>query len=350
MFVTALPTTRCLSTDWRHWVATAPTAAHDAVMHPLLVGVLRDQHGVVARDQALRAGLTSADVRRLCARRELVALHRGVYVDHTGPPTWSQHAWAAILLCWPAALAGQSALRAAEGPGSPREEHPIHVAIDHDRRLSSPAGVVVHRSRHLEERVQWNLSPPRQRYHDAVLDAAARAGTELLALSELARALQTQRTSAKRLRQALAERERTPRGRWLAAVLDDIAAGACSVLEHAYLRDVERAHGLSPARRQVRDRIGAQVVYRDAEYVGGLVLELDGRVHHSSVQARDQDMDRDLLTALAGKDTVRVGWGQVYERPCWTAACIARLLALRGWTGSPRRCGPRCRLEWPMAA
>jgi hypothetical protein len=319
------------------------------VVHPLLVEVLRDQQGVVAREQALRAGLTSADVRRLCSRRELVPLHRGVYVDHTGPPTWSQHAWAAVLLCWPAALAGQSALRAAEGPGSPRDEQPIQVVIDHDRRMASRSGVDVHRTRHLEERVQWNLSPPRVRYHEAVLDVAARAGTELDALAELARGVQSRRTSAQRLGQALAERDRTPRGRWLADVLDDIAAGACSVLEHAYLRDVERAHGLSPARRQVRDRVGAQVVYRDAEYVGGLVLELDGRLHHSSVEARDRDLDRDLLTAVAGKDTVRIGWGQVYGRACWTAGCIARLLAVRGWSGRPRRCGPGCRLEWPLA-
>ena len=35
-------------------------------------------------------------------------LHPGVYVDHTGEPSWLQLAWASVLLCWPAALAGHS--------------------------------------------------------------------------------------------------------------------------------------------------------------------------------------------------------------------------------------------------
>ena len=50
-------------------------------------------------------------------------------------------------------------------------------------------------------------------------------------------------------------------------------------------------------------------------------------------------MDRDLLTAVAGKDSVRVGWGQVWDRPCWTAGCVASLLIARGWDGRPRSCG-----------
>ena len=48
--------------------------------------------------------------------RELVEVLRGVYVEHTGPPSWQQRAWAAVLRAWPAALADQSAWRAFEGP------------------------------------------------------------------------------------------------------------------------------------------------------------------------------------------------------------------------------------------
>ena len=61
--------------------------------------ILAAQHGVVSRAQALARGLAPHDLRRLVRRRELAVLHPGVYVDHTGEPTWLQQAWAAVLAC-----------------------------------------------------------------------------------------------------------------------------------------------------------------------------------------------------------------------------------------------------------
>ena len=98
------------------------------------------------------------------------------------------------------------------------------------------------------------------------------------------------------------------------------------MLEHGYLTRVERPHGLGPARRQVSDRLGAGAIYRDVLYAGGLVVELDGRLFHDTTAQRDKDLDRDLDAAVAGNDTVRLGWGQVYDRACWTASRVARLL------------------------
>jgi hypothetical protein len=218
---------------------------------------LREQAGVVSRRQALDAGLRPDEVARLVRRRELARLHPGVYVDHTGEPTWVQRAWGAVLVCGPAALSHGSALRAVEGPGSRRPETPIEVVVEHGRRPSPPDGIVVHRSRNLEPRVQWHLGPPRIRYDEAVVDVAARGATDLGALDELSRAVQGRRTTAARLRTVVDSRCRLPRREWLTAVLDDVAVGACSVLEHGYLHRVERAHGLRSARRQVRDRLGA---------------------------------------------------------------------------------------------
>ncbi len=50
--------------------------------------VLGQQEGVIARRQAVAAGLTSDDVARLLRRREWARVHPGVYVDHTGPLPW----------------------------------------------------------------------------------------------------------------------------------------------------------------------------------------------------------------------------------------------------------------------
>src|SRR5262245_46437779 len=86
--------------------------------HARLDELLARQDGVVARRQAVECGLTVNDIRRRVRRREWApAGHPAVYVEHTGPLTWRQRAWAAVLYAWPSALAGDSALRAADGPG-----------------------------------------------------------------------------------------------------------------------------------------------------------------------------------------------------------------------------------------
>ena len=82
--------------------------------------------------------------------------------------------------------------------------------------------------------------------------------------------------------------------------------------------------------------------YRDVDYRRyGQLVELDGRLFHDNAVARDHDLDRDLDAALAGRHTVRLGWGQVFDRPCLTAMRIGALLQARGWTGSPTSC-PQC--------
>jgi hypothetical protein len=311
-------------------------------MDQRLHSILGDQAGVVTRRQALVAGLTEHALARLVRRRELSRLHTGVYVDHTGEPTWQQLAWGGVLLCWPAVLAGQSALRAVEGPGSTRRRRTIEVAVALDRRPQGAATVDVRRMAHLDERAQWHMGPPRLRYEEAALDVAADAPSDMAALGELARAVQARRTTATRLLEALARRDRISRRAWMGSVLADVAGGACSVLEHGYLTRVERAHGLSPARRQVRDRMGAGTVYRDVEYDGGLVVELDGRLFHDTAAQRDADFDRDLVASVLGKDSVRLSYGQVYDRACWTAAHIGVLLRQHGWRGTPRHCSPTC--------
>ena len=204
-------------------------------------------------------------------RRELARIHPGIYVDHTGPATWSQRAWAATLFHWPAALAGPSALRAhglRSFTGGGRADawtdkgsrfgrvaavEPVHVVVDASRRVVPPSGVVVTRRSDFESRV-------------------------------LSDACQEGATTASRLRATLAARGRLPRRRLLLAILDDIANGTMSVLERRYLSEVERAHGLPTARRQVRAVTRWGVTYRDVEYpeLGSSWSSTDG----SSTQGR----------------------------------------------------------------
>ncbi len=160
-------------------------------------------------------------------RRELSPLHPGTFVDHAGTPTWLQRAWAGVLYASPAVLCDESALRV----------------------VKSQPGLLVHRTAHLDERALWQLGPPRVRYEEAILDLAARARSDLDAVGVVTEACGSRCTTAMRLLESLARRVRLPRRRFVQAVLTDVHSGACSVLEHAYLQRVERAHGLPRALR-----------------------------------------------------------------------------------------------------
>jgi uncharacterized protein (DUF885 family) len=87
-----------------------PKRAESSLDRLGLVRLLREQDGVVSRGQLADLGASRADVRRLLARRELVVVHPGVYVDHGG-------------------TTGRT----------------IHLVVDRDRRISPPEGVTVER-------------------------------------------------------------------------------------------------------------------------------------------------------------------------------------------------------------
>lgn len=301
------------------------------------------QNGVINRRQALSTGLSDADVRRLLRRKDWSRVHPGVFINHTGQLAWQQRAWAAVLYAAPSALCGESSLRAADGPG--RRDHddrsPIHIALESDRQCRTPNGVVLHRVSRLDEKVLWNLGPPRMRVEEAVLDVAASAPDDLAAVAVIGDAVGSRRTTATRVLHALERRSRVPRRQFLSSVLADVAVGACSVLENRYLAGVERAHGLPSASRQVRASSRGPI-YRDVAYQShSTIVELDGRLDHTRALDRDRDLERDLDAALDELLTVRLGWGQVVGRPCLTATKLARLLQRRGWLGNPRSC-PKC--------
>lgn len=309
-----------------------------------LTRLLRDQDGVVARSQVLAAGLSPTDVARALRRGQLVKHLPGVYVDHNGPLTPQQRRQVAVLHAWPSALCLESALRAAEGPGTrDRPEPVIRVAVDRQRHLAVVPGIVAHRMSGFADRVQWNASPPRVRYDDSVLDVAAAARDDLAAVARLADAVGSRRTTAERLLARLAERPRIGRRRWIEAVLADVAAGTCSVLERGYQTEVVRPHGL-PAGilQELRATATGNVVRDVALPAQQTYVELDGWIFHSDPRARSRDLDRDLDAAAEhGALTIRLGYEQVFGHACWTADRLGRILRRRGWAGTPWPC-PLC--------
>lgn len=291
----------------------------------------RMQHGVVTYDQLVAGGWDWPAIRRAVRRRELVRVHPRVYVDHTGPLTAEQRAWAAVLHAQPAALC--------LGPASGRPNSgDVHVAVERSRRLDAPQGVVLHRVVGVEQMIRANTSPPRLALEHSLLPAIGRAADEGEVLALLTDQVGRSGVTAPLVRRAIGLHRRLRFKRLVLALLDDIENGTESVLEHGYLTRVERAHGLPAPVRQARR--GSE--RRDMDYVDfALVVELDGRLHDTWA-AGNRDAARDLADIRSGQTVLRLRWRQVMVESCATAASIEAILIQRGWTGTARPCSPGC--------
>jgi hypothetical protein len=290
------------------------------------------QAGVFSLAQLRECLIDRHDLARMLRRRELTRVHPRVYVDHTGPLTRTQREWAALLYAEPAALCWRI---------GERKDDLIHVAVPHERQVSAVPGVQIHRVRGFEAMLDGRRLPALEPAHDALL-MAHRAGTELEVVALIAAAT-AGGASGRQLRAALTLHHSLRRRRFVASLIDDVASGTHSVLEHGYLARVERPHGLPPLTRQVARRSVRGVERRDGEYEEfGLVIELDGRLNHESWAAGNRDAGRDLDDLASGRAVARLRYGQVFGEPCRTAMLIGRALAARGWSGALTPCGPGC--------
>lgn len=296
---------------------------------------MKQQAGVVSHAQLIAGGWTWPQIRRPLRRRELTRVHPRVYVNHTGPLTDVQRAWAAVLTCEPAALCGPSADALDAGP--------IHLAVERARGRPAPEGVVMHHIVGLADKIRAGTAPPRLAFEHNLVLGLQSAETETDVVAMLTDHIGRRGLTAAAVRRAVLAHPRLRHRKLVLALLDDIASGSESVLEHGFLTRVERPHGLpEPVRQRVRKgRDGVE--RRDLEYVElGVVVELDGRLGHASWQAGNRDASRDLADQVDGKTVLRLRWRQVMVESCWTAAALGEILQRHGWTGQMRRC-PRCR-------
>jgi Transcriptional regulator, AbiEi antitoxin len=311
--------------------------------------LLEMQAGVLTRQQALAAGLTQkAIVARLRSER-WQRLHAGVYATFSGPPPRPAVLWAAVLRAGPQAVLSHETAAGLYGllddPGPV-----IHLTVPSGSPIRRPAGAVVHYSRQLDQTRHPVLAPPRTRVEDCVLDLAATASCLDEAVSVIVRAVGRRRTTAAHIGVALARR---PKMRWRTDITGALALagdGVHSLLEYRYVTRVERPHGLPRGNRQRAVVRAGRRQYQDVSYDDYLlVVELDGQLAHP-LEASWRDARRDNLNAAAGLATIRLGYVDVSEHACASAAVVSRALQLRGWPGAARPCTPVCGLPHPQFA
>lgn len=309
------------------------------------------QHGVIARRQAVGAGVPAKAVEGQVRYGRWTRLQRGIYAAFTGDPSRGAQLWGALLRAGPGATFSHET--AAELAGlTDRPSPSIHITVPASRqpgRSREIPGVVIHRSRHIDRARHPTLLPPQTRVEETVLDLTQKAPTFEHAFTWLCRAVGQRLTTPERMRQAARARGRL---RWrteISAALDEVGEGARSILEFRYVSSVERPHGLPPGHRQARPKRPSGNTHLDDLYEDYLVrVELDGRASHPA-EERWRDIRRDNAGAEEGIVTLRFGWSDVTERPCETAGQVAAVLRRRGWEGAVRPCGPSCVAAQPRA-
>lgn len=300
---------------------------------PALRRLIGAQHGLVTVGQAAALGVGDDALCRLVDQGHWRRRAKGLYDAVPLLESFEKNCWAALLAAGEdAAIGGEAALRLV---GIDLAPDVIDVWVPPGSQPQPLAGTRVRRdflARTSRRRGRISRIP----VEEALVDVG-----QFLATGRLVGLL----TDAFRLRAtspavaaAVGARRRVRGRRRLEAVLADLS-GIESALEYAYRRDVERAHGLPPATRQVSLSRGTRSDGYYAEF--GIVIELDGRAGHSGAAAF-RDLRRDNSHAELNLITLRYGSADVRGRPCEVASQVAAVLRSRGWTGTWSGC-PRCR-------
>jgi hypothetical protein len=298
----------------------------------------------MTRQQVLGAGLSTGTIVARIRHGRWRQLHRGVYTTFTGPAGRQAQLWAAVLYAGKGARLSHET--AAELHGlTGRRSSLIHVTVPASRRVRPAKGLVIHISALADPDARFPRGVvPHTLAEETILDLVHAAADLDEACGWVTSAFGKRLTAEGPLRAEMIRRKKL---RWRTQVDEIITAaagGARSVLEFRYDRDVECAHGLPAAERQVPfikpdERRG----FRDRYYREfGLVVELDGKQAHPE-ERRGLDRSRDNATAAGGGSTLRYDWYDVTRYGCLTAAQVADALRKRGWTGQLRPCSPACR-------
>lgn len=297
---------------------------------------VRQQSGVVGRQQLLAAGWSSKRVRWRVASGRWRTLHPGVFLTHDGPVDWRARAWAGVL--WAGRGAALSGTSAAYQLGIVRRVPSlVEVSVPSDRRVADRPGLRV-RTRTDLDRCVVRTSPPTTRRDETVLDLLPACRDEDAVVGLLCDGLRAG-ADPRTLRELLGPR---PRWRWRGLALQALAdceLGVESPLERRFHRDVLAAHRLPPFELQVREKLDGSWIRADARCAAlGVRAELDGRLAHPDGRT-DEDTWRDNDVIIATSEiTLRYRWRHVAGNPCRTALQVSAALRSRGWTGRAQPC------------
>lgn len=305
--------------------------------------VLRsEQHGVATRDQLISQGLTDQVIRSNIAAGRWRRVYRGVIALFTGPLTRPALLAAALAYGGPSAILSHRTAAEEWGWFAHDEHAPVHVTVPYTHSAVSCPDVVVHRSRAFACIHHAGTLPPRTSRLDTVLDMAVAEPDSDRAIRTMVETAALAGVGHRRLVGRMEIRRPYRYEKALLRALGQFTDGLCSPLEVRYAFDVERAHGVPLALRQVPVVVDGVTLWEDCTYenVGiPLVVRLDGRAFHTASGVVFRDRRRDNASELAGRPRLVYGWREVTRDPCGVASEVVTVLRREGWSGPVRPCG-----------
>ena len=285
--------------------------------------VLREQSGVLRRDQALRCGFSPAMIDAALRRGRWFRLLPRVYLVGGGPANAAQRVRAAWLWAgYDSVVAGAAA---AWWHGiDDSEPTVVDVVVPPVRSMTVQAGIRLIRAVVDPRDVSWR---------DGIrVTAAARSCLDMVRWGErdlLEDGLRSRQLRVDKLYPSLARsRRRRGQRRARAAVLE-VSTNPWSKAERL-AHQVFRERGLSgwvanPRTRSADGTVFPDIAFEDVK----LAVEIDGRRFHdlsSDAEAWERDHERELALVRAGWTVIRLTYRQLVEQPDKAVAVIREVL------------------------
>jgi hypothetical protein len=294
-------------------------AAQNRTAEQMLESLARRSQGVVARDEAVAAGVTRHQIARCLKNGVLWPEFEGVYrVGHRAPSV-EAHYMAAVKACGKdAVLRGRAAaylwgLLRGEAPGP-------EVLTPTERRIK---GIKTGRSRRIDRRdVTKRNGIPITTVARTIVDLAADETPEDLALHFHAAATRY-KLKPHHVEAVLKRRHNAKGAKKLRRVIYGDTRPLLSDLERGFIALLE-AHNIPLPKTNI-PRHGHWVDCRWPQH--RLTVELDSYRYHGTRHAWETDQRRELKAKKRRDEYRRYVWGDVFERPGATAEDVLQLLS-----------------------
>lgn len=258
------------------------------------------QAGMLSQSQLTGLGVSRSFVRNQLQARRWAQRTSSVFSTTTGPLSWDQRLWQAVLHAGATALIGGLTAAELHGMKNWSRDH-VTVLVDDELSFEPLVGVRFFRSRRPLAGMRAARALPVCQLEPAILLFAGYEPSRRTAHGAVAATVQQRLTTPDRLGDWLARMKPLRRAPELRALLHDIAGGAQSLAEVDLRRACEQFAVAAPRGQSVRrDRQGRRR-WTDAEWDlpdgSVLVLEVDGAFHDDVLQAAaDKSRHRKLST------------------------------------------------------
>ena len=288
------------------------------------------RYGLVTAAELAAHGFAQKWRRRAELRGQLRLVAPGVWAIGGTPDMWEQRLLGVVLSLGPAARAShRSAAALLRFEGFPRG--PIEVIVPRSSRVNQarlPAGVMVRTATSIPLIDCCTIDGiPTTTAARTILDLA-QIGTERRRLAvAIDHSVRDRRLSPAFLAKRLAER-RGP-GHPGSVVITELLrdAGGHSILEREFLALLRAAGVPRPQTQRVVPAADDQSPRVDFSFAVDMIVEVTGRVGHSSPTERERDAERRNALTARGIRVYEYTWEQVTGRPEWVVETLRRRLA-----------------------